>query len=235
MVTSNRAYPSSCTEHNRVYSTNQRDCRLFCPAIEDSCAGAPLAQGHCVEWCETTFPVEFCGVLKVTGVPNTLPDEAQDMNTRYRLLKQREAPIVANGRPTYRSIPSRRTGVSQTRKLDYFLYSTSLAGYDEWLLDLDFDPTDGANAFVGSSDLLPEHITGSFLIWSGGRQQWEPAVLNISCEGNGLGSASSDAPRSPKGRGGVGGGDGGGADVAAQLAAPALCAWLLWRGAARRL
>lgn len=231
VLTSNRQYSSPCTDHNRIYSTNQRDCRLFCPAIEDSCAGAPLAQAYCVEWCEETFPVEFCEVIEVTGVPLSWPDEVQDMNTRYRLLKQREAPIIANGRPTYRSIPSRRSGFSQTRKLDYFFYSTSLAGYDEWLLDLDQDPNDGASAFVGSSDLLPEHITGSFMIWSSERQQWEPAVLNVSCEGDGLRS-SSDAPRGARVRG-VGSGAGG--VVAAQLVAPALCAWLLWRGATRLL
>ena len=236
VVTSSRNFPSSCTDHNRLYSTNQRDCRLFCPAIEDSCAGAPLAQAYCVEWCEQTFPVEFCEVLEVTGVPLSWPDEVQDMNTRYRLLKQREEPIIANGRPTYRSIPSRRAGFSQTRKIDYFLYSTSVAGYDEWLLDLDSDPNDGASAFVASSDLLPEAITGSFMIWSSGHQQWEAAVLNVTCEGDGTLRSSSDAPRGARGRG-MGGGGGGvaGGAMAAQLVAPALCAWLLWRGAARLL
>ena len=40
-----------------------------------------------------------------------------------------EKPIIINGRPTYRSIPSRRSGFRPVRKIDYYLYSTAINGY----------------------------------------------------------------------------------------------------------
>ena len=39
-----------------------------------------------------------------------------------------EKPIIINGRPTYRSIPSRRSGFRPVRKIDYYMYSTAING-----------------------------------------------------------------------------------------------------------
>ena len=41
------------------------------------------------------------------------------------------------------------------RKIDYYLYSTRTNGFDEWLLDQDQEPYNGATAFVASADFLP--------------------------------------------------------------------------------
>ena len=54
--------------------------------------------------------------------------------------KQQDEPVVRNGRPTYRPIPSRRSGFRKIRKLDYLLYSSDVSGFNEWLLDRDDDP-----------------------------------------------------------------------------------------------
>ena len=45
--------------------------------------------------------------------------------------KQQDEPVVRNGRPTYRSIPSRRSGFRKIRKLDYLLYSSDVSGFNE--------------------------------------------------------------------------------------------------------
>ena len=86
------------------------------------------------------------------------PAKVDDLNTRYRMLVRQctsgdahcraycrahcpahdhaqcrvqtklEKPIIINGRPTYRSIPSRRSGFRPVRKIDYYLYSTAING-----------------------------------------------------------------------------------------------------------
>ena len=78
---------SPCSSYQRPLSHSLQDCLRFCPAIEQSCAAAPLALAHCEEWCRPTHPSTLCEVLMITGLPPaTWPAEVDDLNTRYRLL-----------------------------------------------------------------------------------------------------------------------------------------------------
>ena len=176
---------SVCTSYRRPLSRSLEDCLRFCPAIEESCA-AEAAPAHCEERCRELHPSTYCEVLTIEGLEDghtSWPPKVNDLNTRYRLLTRLEKPIMLNGRPTYRSIPSRRSGFravrkidyylvrarlglglanphpNQVRKIDYYLYSTAMNGFDEWLLDQDQEPFNGATAFVASADVLPYEIS----------------------------------------------------------------------------
>ena len=152
---------SVCTSYRRPLSHSLEDCLRFCPAIEESCA-AEAALAHCEERCRELHPSTYCEVLTIEGLESghtSWPPKVNDLNTRYRLLTRLEKPIMVNGRPTYRSIPSRRSGFRAVRKIDYYLYSTTTNGFDEWLLDQDQEPYNGATAFVASADFLPYEIS----------------------------------------------------------------------------
>ena len=56
-----------------------------------------------------------------------------------------------------------------------------LARFDEWLLDEDERPDNGAAAFVASADMLPYDISAPFSIWSDEYDMWVLTKLNVSC------------------------------------------------------
>ena len=148
---------STCTSYRRPLSRSLEDCLRFCPAIEESCAAAP-ALVHCEARCREIHPSTYCEVLTISGLQEgatNWPAKVDDLNTRYRMLVRQctsadahcrahcpahyhaqcrgiqtklEKPIIINGRPTYRSIPSRRSGFRPVRKIDYYMYSTAING-----------------------------------------------------------------------------------------------------------
>ena len=108
---------SVCTSYRRPLSHSLEDCLRFCPAIEESCA-AEAAVAHCEATCRELHPSTYCEVLTIEGLESghtSWPPKVTDLNTRYRLLTRLEKPIMVNGRPTYRSIPSRRSGFRAVR------------------------------------------------------------------------------------------------------------------------
>ena len=114
---------SVCTSYRRPLSHSLEDCLRFCPAIEESCA-AEAAVAHCEATCRELHPSTYCEVLTIEGLESghtSWPPKVNDLNTRYRLLTRLEKPIMVNGRPSYRSIPSRRSGFRAVRKIDYCL------------------------------------------------------------------------------------------------------------------
>ena len=80
-------------------------------------------------------PFAALQVIQVSGVGAGWPIEVQDVNNNFRLVTEQGVPILRNLRPSYRSIPARRSGGSRKAKLDYFLYSTAANGFIEWLID----------------------------------------------------------------------------------------------------
>ena len=108
---------SVCTSYRRPLSHSLEDCLRFCPAIEESCA-AEAAVAHCEATCRELHPSTYCEVLTIEGLESghtSWPPKVNDLNTRYRLLTRLEKPIMVNGRPSYRSIPSRRSGFRAVR------------------------------------------------------------------------------------------------------------------------
>jgi hypothetical protein len=78
----------------------------------------------------------------------------------YRIEEEADVPLLRDGRPAYRSIPARRASSASGRatKLDYYLYSTRIRGFDEWLLDTNDIESDGAIAHASDSNILPYRI-----------------------------------------------------------------------------
>jgi len=150
--------PSGCSDYRRHDHANVHRCLTFCPAIRDTCPVA--AHQHCEERCRTSLAPAFCRVIEVVGLATSrYEDDTLDMMNLYRLEAEADVPLLRDGRPSYRSIPARRTsGSGRATKLDYYLYSTRRRGYSEWLLDTNDIEDDGAAAFASDANLEPYRI-----------------------------------------------------------------------------
>lgn len=150
---------SKCSVYRRPDHENVHRCLAFCPAIRDSC---PLiASTYCEDRCRTTLANDYCRVLEITGLDaGRFPVETLDMMNKFRIEAEADEPLLRDGRPAYRSIPARRPSRfgGRSTKLDYFLYSTRIRGFNEWLLDTNDIDTDGAVAHASDSNILPYMI-----------------------------------------------------------------------------
>ena len=115
-----------------------------------------------------------------------------DMLNLYQLEAEADAPLLRDGRPSYRSIPARRTNnVGQrTTKLDYYLYSTRLRGFNEWLLDTNDVDTDGAIAFSSDANIEPYNIHTDWTVWSDPLNEWLGEPLQVTCRDDAQGNAA---------------------------------------------
>jgi hypothetical protein len=134
-------------------------CLAFCPAIRDAC---PLAAfTFCEQRCRTSLANDYCRVLEITGLDyGRYPQDTLDLMNTYRIEIEADVPLLRDGRPSYRSIPARRSSsfTGRKNKLDYYLYSTRVGGFSEWLLDTNDVDTDGAVAHASDSNILPYKI-----------------------------------------------------------------------------
>jgi hypothetical protein len=109
---------------------------------------------------------------------------------------------LRNGRPYYRSIPARRpAGSSRVNKLDYYLYSTRVRGFDEWLLDTNDVDVDGAEAHASDANLLPYRVNSDWSVFHHARREWIAEPLRVTCLDDNIDSA---APRRLRGGGACG-------------------------------
>ena len=159
---------SSCSNHQRPLSGHLHKCYGFCEPLLRACGSdAHSVREHCLTECRQNHGGSMCSVLRIDGVPTSYIDRLQDINGKFGLSLEAQQPVFRNGRPLYRSIPSRRSDGSS--RIDYFLYSTRARGFDEWILDQDGVEAGGAEAggavgFVASSDLHPDSITSRWLL-----------------------------------------------------------------------
>uniref|UniRef100_A0A7S2HRY9 Uncharacterized protein n=1 Tax=Haptolina brevifila TaxID=156173 RepID=A0A7S2HRY9_9EUKA len=110
----------------------------------------------------------------------------------FRLDSEAGVPLLRDGRPAYRSIPARRTSRFSIRKnkLDYYLYSTRVRGFSEWLLDTNDIDTDGAVAHASDSNILPYLVNSDWSVWWEKYRVWVGEPIRITCEGETVGSAA---------------------------------------------
>jgi hypothetical protein len=144
------------SEDNEEMLSNVQRCLQFCPAIRDSCPAS--AHDHCQKFCRDSHETEFCRVLEVNGLERGhYSEDTRDLLNLYRIETEGDKPLLRGGRPSYRSIPARRTSIVSGRatKLDYYMYSTRIRGFEEWLLDTNDLDTDGAVAHASESNIAP--------------------------------------------------------------------------------
>ena len=171
---------SSCSTYRRPFLSTLNNCLRFCPAIEAACAGSNVASRYCETTCQENIGTEFCPLIRFGGVDDSWPDEVQDVNTVFRIETDAAAPILANGRPRYRSVPSRRSRFSS--RVDYYLYSTERSGFTEWLIDRNDNEVDGATAFVASNDFAPSDIHSGWAFWHAENKEWQGVALAVVCD-----------------------------------------------------
>ena len=156
--------PSACSAYRRPDHTNVHRCLAFCPAIRDTCPAAAYA--YCQERCRSLHVPDYCNVIEVVGLEHSrYPPDTVDIMNLYRIEQEADTALLRNGRPYYRSIPARRyggqygaVGGGSTTKQEYFLYSTQIRGFPEWLLDTNDEDSDGAVAFVSDANMEPSKI-----------------------------------------------------------------------------
>ena len=123
---------SSCLNHQRPLSGHLHKCYGFCEPLLRACGSdAHFVREHCLTECRQNHGGSMCSVLRIDGVPTSYIDRLQDINGKFGLSLEAQQPVFRNGRPLYRSIPSRRSDGSS--RIDYFLYSTRARGFDEWI------------------------------------------------------------------------------------------------------
>ena len=188
---------SSCNDHRRPDHTDVHRCLAFCPAVRDSCPAAAFS--HCEERCRTSLAGEYCRVLEIRGLQHSrYSEDVLDLINLYRIEAEADVPLLRDGRPSYRSIPARRSSTSGGRatKLDYYLYSTRVRGFNEWLLDTNDVDTDGATAHASDGNILPYKINSDWSVWHEGLGEWLGEPIQILCRGDDV--ESSAAPRSTR-------------------------------------
>jgi len=185
---------SKCSVYRRPDHENVHRCLAFCPAIRDSC---PLiASTYCEDRCRTTLANDYCRVLEITGLDaGRFPVETLDMMNKFRIEAEADEPLLRDGRPAYRSIPARRPSRfgGRSTKLDYFLYSTRIRGFNEWLLDTNDIDTDGAVAHASDSNILPYMINSDWSVWWPQQSMWLGEPIRVTCLGDTVGSAAPHA------------------------------------------
>lgn len=191
---------SACNTFRRDFLTSIEQCNLFCPAVRRACATTLMPPSYCEDYCRSAFEFEYCQVLEVSGVDHSWPIEVRDVNNNYRLETEQELPILRNGRPSYRSIPARRGFGSRTAKLNYFLYSTHVAGFTEWLFDSNDIESDGAAGFLASANFLPQTMSADWSFWREEQKvpTWSSVRLSIVCQDDILTSQISAAAASSR-------------------------------------
>ncbi len=131
--------PSACSTYRRPQHADVHTCLSFCTRVREACPGGRegAAHRHCEESCRAVHVGDYCKVIQLTGLdPSAWPEDTLDITNVYRLEAEADIPQLRNGRPTYRSIPARRSREAAAKsgrknKLDYYIYSTRQAGYDE--------------------------------------------------------------------------------------------------------
>ena len=126
-----------------------------------------MPPNHCEDTCRAASEElhDYCKVIEISGIDSSWPENIQDTNNLYRLEAEAGAPRFRAGRPSYVSIPARRSGTTldgRATKWDYYMYATTLNGFTEWLLDRNSTEDDGAADFVASADYSPQHINSDW-------------------------------------------------------------------------
>jgi len=189
--------PSACSAYRRPDHTNVHRCLAFCPAIRDTCPAAAYA--YCQERCRSLHVPDYCNVIEVVGLEHSrYPPDTVDIMNLYRIEQEADTALLRNGRPYYRSIPARRYGGQygaggggSTTKQEYFLYSTQIRGFPEWLLDTNDEDSDGAVAFVSDANMEPSKINSDWNVWSPSKRVWTGEPMHIICHEEGMTSSAS--------------------------------------------